>query len=274
MTIKPVLKYAGGKRSLLETFFKVFPEEITGRFIGPTVGGGSVDFNCLERYPAPGAIIADVSPDIIQLYQTIQTMPQDFLDFLSFHEANHSEDHFYQQRDLYVGMTDPNEKSAAFLYMNKAGFNGLWRVNKSGAPTVPWGKRDEIRFNRESISELHHLFSNSNDLTFLCADFTETLSLATPGDFVYIDPPYLPVNDSGFVSYTKKGFSVARHFQLCEYCCRLDRLGVQWAVSGSDSGLYRNMFKRYNIREVTAARSIGCSPDSRIRVQELLVTNF
>jgi len=268
--VAPPIKWVGGKRQLLEEIVPRIPEHDT--YYEPFLGGGAVFFALQPNK----AVLSDYNYELINLYRTIKTQPQLLIENLRYY--SNTEEDYYKARDydrdefLYQSMC-PVQKAARFLYLNKTGFNGLYRVNKKGHFNVPYGKNKDRRFlDEENIMKCHKVLK-SNDISVTASDFTRA-SDANKNDFVYFDPPYVPLSiTSSFTSYTKTGFGMKEQKRLLQLCDTLNSRGVKWMLSNSSAPIVYTMYNAYNIIEVNASRNVAASSSSRKRVKEVLVTN-
>lgn len=198
------------------------------------------------------------------LNKTIQSM-----------EKQHSESFYYdirKQDRTHAYYTLSNVyKAARFLYLNNAGYKGLYRVNKQDQFNVPYGKKENIKFNIDNIKKLSTLFKK---VTIQNASFEYTIKNAKKGDFVYFDPPYIPQNiTANFVRYTKEGFTVEDHQKLKLQLDNLTKKGVMWMQSNSNTDITKKLYKNYNIQIIDAPRSINNKPTPQ-KNNEVIITNY
>lgn len=264
--IKPLLKWAGGKSGLLSQFLPLFPGQVN-YLVEPFAGGAAVFFHLL-----PGrAVIADKNEELINFYQVVRDHPGRLLDDLKNH-VNSSE-YYYRLRSLDPADLTAEQRASRFLYLNKFGYNGLWRVNSRGRHNVPYG-----RYKNKKMVDETNLFKASAALagaTILCCDFTAALEEARPGAFVYLDPPYHPLSvTASFTSYTADSFGEADQRRLAEAFMLLDRRGCRVMLSNSDTPLVRSLYKSFEITTVTARRAINCRAGGRGPVNELVIRNY
>ena len=195
------------------------------------------------------------------------------------HEANHSEDYYYQIRDLdrkksvYNKMTMA-EKAARCVYLNKACFNGLYRVSNKGYFNVPSGKKETVKcFDEKNIEALHKYFHKRKPV-ILCKDFEAALKTAKARDFVYIDPPYDLVGEQSFTSYTVGGFGKKEQERLRDVIKKLTERGVFVMASNANTEYVRELYKDFNIHVIHARRSVNSKGDGRGAVEEVIITNY
>lgn len=223
------------------------------------------------------AIINDYNEELIQVYEVIRDDVDGLLEKLSDHEAHHSEDYFYQvrqmDREAGYGSLSSLEKAARFLYLNKTCYNGLYRVNAKGEFNVPFGKYKHPNImNAETLRAVSSYF-REKEVTMYHQDFSAVMDMAQPGDFVYLDPPYMPLSvTSSFTSYTQKGFSYEEQVRLKEACDKLRERGIPFLQSNSDCEAIRELYADYEIQTVQAARSINSQGSKRGKINEVLIS--
>lgn len=260
----PFIKWAGGKQAIAHTLVSKFPKKYR-QYVEPFIGGGSIFFEAAPQT----ALVSDCNEWLIDTYIAVKT------DWKSVAQAldrlpNTKEDYLkirkIQPRDL-----DPIKRAAHFIYLNKAGFRGLFRVNKNGEFNVPYGAYDRRYYSPENLMAASLSLQNAS---FNCCDFEETASKADGGDFVYFDPPYYKLGGySDFNRYTANQFKEMDQMRLASLCNELDFKGVQWAVSNSNTPLIRKLYTGYRIVEIEARREINLQSQNR-SVVELLITNY
>lgn len=266
--ISPVVKWAGGKRQLLDEITKRLPKDYND-YIEPFLGGGALLFH-LKPF---SAIVNDLNSELINLYNVIKVNPEKLMIKLDEMKEKHSEDFYYQIRELdrKEGVKLTNiEKAARFLYLNKTGFNGLWRVNKKGQNNVPWGRHDNpAMYKEDNIKNMSDYLNNSR-VTFKNEDYKEIIREARPGDFIYLDPPY----DNTWTDYTSNGFVRKDQKELAQTLKELDKKGIKWMLSNSDTDFIKEEYKDFNIDIVKASRAINSNGNGRGKVNEVLIYNY
>jgi len=212
---KPVIKWVGGKRQLLSELKKYMPKEFNTYF-EPFIGGGALFFDLkIEK-----SFINDYNSELTNLYEIIKNKPHELIKDLKKHENN--SEYFYKTRELdrtpssYQRLSKV-KKASRFIYLNKTGFNGLYRVNRKGQFNVPFGKYKNPNYaDDNNILDCSKLLQET---TILNGDFENIKKFIQRGDFVYFDPPYVPISDtSNFTGYTDKGFDEDMQFRLKELC--------------------------------------------------------
>lgn len=268
--IEPFLKWAGGKSQLLKQFEPLFPKPNSyKRYIEPFVGGGAVFFYLEPRE----AVIADLNKDLINAYKVLKNHVEELVKTLEYYQQNHSKDFFLKIRDEYnADKLDNINKAAHLIYLNKACFNGLYRVNKKGGFNVPFGQHKKFTVNKEGLLAASKLLKHTKIEN---TDFENVLKYAQKGDFVYFDPPYYPLTKgSDFTSYTKESFLEKEQEKLADIFEQLDRRGCLLMLSNSDTKLIRSLYKKWHITRVSAKRFINCIAEKRGDVNEVVVRNY
>ena len=204
---KPFVKWAGGKRSIIDKLIKLVPKEYK-TYYEPFVGGGALLF---ELQPKK-AVINDYNSELMNVYECIKDEEKfsNMCNELNKHEINHSEEYYYKIRDLdknknKFNKLDDYKRAARTIYLNKACFNGLYRVNSKNEFNVPSGKKTKVNtYDGPNLGIIHCLL-NFFDIKLQSIDFEESVKTAKKGDFIYFDPPY-DSDTSTFNSYTENGF--------------------------------------------------------------------
>ncbi|MGE5543828.1 MAG: DNA adenine methylase [Bacillota bacterium] len=264
---RPPVKWAGGKGQLLEQFEPLFLKTQFNLYLEPFVGGGAVFFHLQPEK----AVLIDSNEELMNFYAVVRDHLKELLADLRKHENTAA--HYYQIRALQPEELSPVERASRFLYLNKTGYNGLWRVNRQGRHNVPFG-----RYKNPKIVDESNLCLVSRTLKktkLICEDFSLILKHAKRGAFVYLDPPYHPLSaTANFTSYTAESFSEKEQIRLAEVFKQLDRKKCFLMLSNSDTELVRELYKGYDIRTVWARRSINCRSDSRGPITELVIRNY
>lgn len=268
--IYPIVKWVGGKRQLMFELLNNIPQNYN-RYFEPFVGGGALFF---ELQP-DNAYISDMNEELINLYQVVRDNVNELIKDLKKHEI--SKEYFMEIRNIDRRSEYRNwsriQKASRFIYLNRTCFNGLYRVNSQGQFNVPFG-----HYKNPRIIDENNLINCSNLLQkteIRHADFSEILKKVKKGDFVYFDPPYVPLSEtSSFTSYTKDGFDMDMQFKLRDVCDELDSMGVKFLLSNSDTKLVNELYENYNIKKVFASRPINANADGRGKITEVLVRNY
>ena len=269
----PVVKWVGGKRQLLPQILPLIPKRMT-TYCEPFLGGGAVLFALQPKR----ALVNDLNQDLMTVYRVIKENADALIEHLSRHE--NTPEYFYRIRDLdrdkaaYAALSDV-EKASRLLYLNKTCYNGLFRVNASGAFNSPYGhyRRPNI-VNEQTIRGVSRYF-NSCDITFFSGDFAAVLEQVPKGGFVYLDPPYDPVSDTAsFTGYNKGGFGREEQVRLKECCDALTARGVKFLLSNSATTFIRELYGSYRVSLVQARRAVNSVASRRGAIEEVLVRNY
>lgn len=274
--IKPFVKWAGGKTQLLEKIRELMPADFNV-YYEPFLGGGAVLFDVQPKK----AIVSDFNAELMNAYETFKDKKKFnlMIEEIISHENNHSEEYYYEIREMdRKGNYDSYPeyvKAARLIYLNKACFNGLYRVNSKGYFNVPSGKKKTVKaYDKELFDSLHMFLSNSN-IVLLQGDFEKTVETATKGDFVYFDPPYDTFNNkNGFTTYTKDAFGKEEQARLAKTYKNLTEKGVYVMLSNHNTDYIRELYAEFNIYVVNARRMINADSSGRGFVEEVIITNY
>ena len=273
--VRPLLKWAGGKRQLLPELSKRLPHDFNS-YWEPFLGGAALFFHLSERQEGLRAILSDINPAICLFYKTVRDRADDLIEYAAtLCYANSSSD-FYEARARFNsidGNKEPVEKSGLLLYLNRHCFNGLYRVNSKGEFNVPFGSYIKPRM--PSDEEILAASKSLNKTEIRHDDFQEVLAGATGGDFVYLDPPYEPIsNSSSFTAYSKGGFGREHQERLSKVMWDLDSKGVKFMLSNSGNSFLKELYSGFRIMPVEARRNINSIGNGRGSVREIIVTNY
>ncbi len=276
LTIHPFVKWAGGKTQLLDKIIELMPKDYND-YYEPFVGGGALFFRIKPLHPH----INDVNNELMASFSCFKS-PKKFNELktlLRKYEYEHSEDNYlivrsYDRTQERKKATDV-EKAARLIYLNKACFNGLYRVNSNGFFNVPSGKKEKVHALDESnfIGVFDYFKIAKPEIT--SKDFSLAVAKAKEGDFVYFDPPYDSIEDkNGFVSYDKGGFDKEDQVRLSECFKELNSKGVKVMLSNHNTKFINELYKGFNIYVVKARRNINSKGDGRGEVEEVIITNY
>lgn len=272
----PFLKWAGGKGQLLNQFDYFFPKNFKCYF-EPFLGSGAVYFHLKPRK----AFLNDINPSLIEAYRHIQNQIDELLMILrslrqTYHSLNskNQEQTYYQLRTRYNELTVGSlEKTALLIFLNKTGYNGLYRESKKGGFNVPFGRYDNPAIFDEV--NLRAIAQQLQGVNLLNTYFSDAVKTAEEGDFIYFDPPYIPLNrTSSFTSYTKHDFTISDQIELVNTLKEVTARGVLFVLSNAATDMAKELYKNFNQHEVFATRAINSNPNSRGKIVELVVTNY
>jgi len=299
---RPFLKWAGGKSQLLGEFYRRLPgrELETGaltHYVEPFVGGGAVYFSLARLYPFEECTISDVNEELVLTYRAIQNSVPALIERLRILDSTYRtidesqrEAWYYAIRNTFnrsrpssgcrAGSSRGVERAAQMIFLNHTCYNGLYRVNKSGEFNVPFGRyKNPDILNVKNLEAAASLLASAR---ILRGDFTRCRSAVDDRTFVYLDPPYRPLNaTSSFTTYAPNGFSTGDQVRLAKFFRDLDRKGAKIMLSNSDLAntcpgdtFFEDLYEGFRIERVPAKRMINCNGARRGAISELIITNY
>ena len=273
---KPFVKWAGGKRQLLKQFrdLGLYPPELfdptTNTYYEPFVGGGAVFFDLLPER----AELSDLNRELVITYNVIKNNIDELI--FSLKQHIYDKEYYLEVRAKNVNELSDIEVASRFIFLNRTGFNGLYRVNKKGQFNVPFG-----RYSNPVICDEENLRRVSRELQNVIIkhqDYTSVLKNAQKGDFIYFDPPYYPLNrTSSFTAYTSESFLEKEQTELRDTFVKLHKRGCYIMLSNSDTPFINDLYSEIDgatIHKITAGRAINSKGSGRGKITELLVTNY
>ena len=271
---KPFLKWAGGKRQLMVELEARVPNYDT--YYEPFVGGGALLFNLKPKV----AHINDSNTELMNVYKVIRDDLEPLLYELSILEKKNNKEDFYKIRKLdrteEFKKLSRVKKAARTIYLNKTCFNGLYRVNKKGQFNVSFANYKNPKIKDTDNLRAVSKYLNENNIKITSIDYKEVLHKIDPEEnaFVYLDPPYVPLDEQSFTSYTKDGFGRVEQLELKKECDRLDALGIKFLHSNSNTPFIYENYSEYNIETVKASRAINSNAKGRGKIKEVLINNY
>jgi len=267
---QPFIKWAGGKRQILNELISRLPKSY-GRYFEPFIGGGALFFALKPE----NAYISDINPELVNVYSIIKNNLDSLINDLKKHENNF--DYYIKIRDIDRAVPYKNwsntQKASRFIYLNRTCYNGLYRVNSKGQFNVPFGKYSNPKILNENNLKSCSKVLQSTEIKL--SDFSNIINYVQKGDFVYFDPPYVPLNEtSSFTSYTKEGFDTNMQNRLKKICDLLDEKGVYFMLSNSDTKIINDLYNEYKIEKIFATRAINSNANRRGKICEVLVRNY
>lgn len=261
---KPFLKWAGGKRWLVEHYPELFPK-FEGTYFEPFLGGGSVFFHLSPV----SAFLSDSNYRLIECYRQIRDHYSDVLYALEIHHNLHSDEYYYRIRSYEFECEI--ERAAQFLYLNRTCFNGLYRVNNRGAFNVPIGSKDKIFDPNEDFACISKLLASAD---LVHADFETVVDRSREGDFVFVDPPYtVKHNNNGFVKYNENIFRWSDQVRLRDAIVRAAKRGASILISNAAHSSVIDLYKDIGIHRIINRFSvISGNNQGRGNTQELIVS--
>lgn len=263
-TARPFLKWLGSKFNCLHHIIEVLPK--ANRLIEPFAGSGAIFLNTnYQNY-----LIAEENNDLIELFVHLQREGEDFIKVCEsyFCSANNDAEQYYRLRQEFNQCTDARKRAALFVYLNRHGYNGLCRYNQQGGFNVPFGRYSKPSLPRNQMQFFH---LKSQGVVFKQCDFQETFALAEPGDLIYCDPPYAPLNQTtNFSSYTSKQFGEQEQIILAELAKKSANRGITVVISNHDTPFTRLHYSGSKIKSFPVKRVISSDIENRVPAQELL----
>ena len=292
---KPFIKWVGGKGQLLPEINKLYPIELgktINKYAEIFIGGGAVLFDILSKYKLDEVYISDKNLELINAYKSIRdnidilikSLKEMEEEYIPLDDENRKI-YYYEKRQKYNKLKinieeNTLEKASLFIFLNKTCFNGLYRVNKKGEFNVPMGAYKNPKIcDKENLKNVSMALKN---VKIIYADYRESESFIDEKTFVYIDPPYRPLNtSSSFTSYTENDFSDKEQIELAEYIDLLNKKKAKIVISNSDpknnnidDNFFDELYKNYNINRVKATRMLNSNASLRGAINELLITNY
>jgi DNA adenine methylase len=274
---KPFVKWAGGKRGLLNELLKRVPKNFNSYF-EPFVGGGALFFEMKKKglFDGKQIYLSDKNEELINAYKVVRDNPQKLLNELWIFDKDHSKEFYYYIRGLdrnsdFKQLRD-EYKAARFIYLSKTCFNGLYRVNQQGFFNVPIGSYKNPQIcSEELIFGAHKALQNVN---ISCSCYAEALKFAKKDDFAYLDPPYYPINKtSNFTSYDKDNFLEKDQRELADVFKKISQVECFMLESNSDTDFIKELYEEFLIEFIKADRYINCKGNGRGKIQEVLISN-
>lgn len=264
---RPLLKWVGGKTQLLQQMQPFLPKTFR-RYFEPFVGGAALFFDLRARRPDMPAFLSDVNAELVNCYVAVRDDVEAVIRALRRHRYESA--YYYEIRAQNPAALASAERAARTIFLNKTGYNGLYRVNRSGQFNVPFGRFTNPVFC--DVDNLHACARALRDVSIEHADFSSVLEVAQKGDFVYFDPPYVPLSStSDFTAYIPSGFGAAEQEELAEVFRALAKRGVHVLLSNSDTPIVRKLYAGFKIERVYASRSVNSVATGRGKLAEVMV---
>lgn len=267
---RPFLRLAGGKQGLASRLVMAAPQQVRAlRLIEPFLGGGSL-FMALQP---DRARLNDLSHHLMAMYRSVRDEPAVVHQHLLSFAERHGESFYYSLRSEFNDSSPSPRKAAQLIYLNRACYNGVFRVNRQSRFNVPWGKKQIVHI--PTSENLQRLGASLTRAELWCGDFRHTLTGVGAGDFVYLDPPYPPTSATAFFRhYTAIRFSMDDQRRLAVYAHTLAERGAAVMVSNADMDEIRDLFHGWNVTRVDQARSVTSTKDDVKRAGELVITSY
>ncbi|MHB1086861.1 MAG: DNA adenine methylase [Minisyncoccota bacterium] len=272
--IPTFLKWAGGKRRILDKLEPLFPQQIE-RYFEPFLGGGSVFFFVRQKFDPSYSMISDVNLNLISTYRDVRDNPKQLLRALRKFKLRDSSDYYYDVRVAFNAQKITGvERSAAFIYMNKTCYSGLYRVNSRNEFNVPYGKYKNAEiFDEDTIERASELLQGVH---IECQDYRNIVKHVGSDDFVYLDPCYDPKTKTSFVQYTPERFSDSDRENLADFVLQVQQRGAKVLLSNNNLARVRELYQHpgFTLHKITAPRSLGARVGAKSKVVELAIRNY
>jgi DNA adenine methylase len=284
LELKPPLKWAGGKRQIIKELVDRMPKKFNN-YYEPFIGAGALFFEIKSEK----SVINDINFEISNLYYVLSSRSKTskLIGSLNDYEMKHNNlktlvsksEFYYQVRELdrneNFKTLEDYEILARTIYLNKACFNGIFRLNSKGHFNVPFGKKEKVNlYDKDNIESINEFIEN-NKVRILNCDFEDALKDVAKGDFVYFDPPYDTIEEKkSFTTYSKEGFGKDDQKRLARLFVKLNKKGVYLMLSNHNTKFIRDLYSDFNIKVISARRSINSKGKGRGSIEEVLITNY
>ena len=282
--IKPFLKWVGGKTKLLSEIEKNLPKELKKRkfnYVEPFLGGGAVFFHLAQKFNIEKAYLNDLNNKLIDTYKHVRDRNPELIQKLKkletdYYGSSDKKMFFLEQREKFNSSKKSVQKSALFIFLNKTGFNGMYRENSKGEYNIPFGQmKDPVICNKDLLKNTSKLLKDK-EVIFSSKSFEEVLA-GNKKAFYYLDPPYRPTSKTAsFTDYTKSNFDDKTQLSVKEYCDKIDKSGCFFLQSNSysDEGFFNNLYQNRKINNLEVTRTISADGKKRKKVNEILIKNY
>lgn len=266
---QPFLRWVGGKARLVGRLLPYVPDLGPGAtYHEPFLGAASLFFALGPRR----SVLADQNPDLIECFVRVKERPDLVWRHLRTLIPRQTPNEYYSLREEFNRSRDSHRRAAIFIYLNKTCFNGIWRVNRAGHFNVPYGSKE--RAGHPTSADLVRCSVALSGAELRRGDFEKSVAGARRGDFVYLDPPYLPLSSTAFFRhYTAGRFSTEDHERVALTSAELAASGINVMITEGDSRGIRKWYRDFYVREVDVRRSVSCDAQ-RFDAQELIITSY
>ena len=282
--IKPFLKWVGGKTKLLSDIEKNLPKEIKKRkfnYVEPFLGGGAVFFHLVQKFNIEKAYLNDLNNKLIDTYKHVRDRNPELIQKLKkietdYYGSSDKKMFFLEQREKFNNSQKSVQKSALFIFLNKTGFNGMYRENSRGEYNIPFGQmKDPVICNRDLLEKTGKLLKDK-EVIFSSKSFEKVVA-DDKEVFYYLDPPYRPISKtSSFTDYTKSSFNDKTQLDLKKYCDKIDKKGSFFMQSNSysEDGFFQKLYHNRKINNLKVMRTISADGNKRNKVKEIIIRNY
>ena len=282
--VKPFLKWVGGKTKLLSELEKNLPKKLINRkfnYVEPFLGGGAVFFHLVQKFNIEKAYLNDLNSKLIDVYEDVRDKNTELIQQLKklesdYYKSNNKKSFFLNQRERFNSSKKSPQKSALFIFLNKTGFNGMYRENSKGEYNIPFGQmKTPVICNKDLLEKTGKLLKDK-EVIFSSKNFEKVVA-DDKEVFYYLDPPYRPISKtSSFTNYTKSNFNDKTQYLLKEYCDKIDKKGGLFMQSNSysEDGFFQKLYYNRKINNLKVMRTISADGNKRKKVKEIIVKNY
>ena len=284
LNAKPFLKWVGGKRKLIPQLEVKFPDYIKSNeftYVEPFLGGGAMFFYLISKYSIKKAYLNDLNDKLIDCYQNVRDQSERLIKQLKklekdYYLSNDKELFYLARREEFNNLKLSLKKSVLLIFLNKTGFNGMYRENSKGEFNIPFGKMNNPTIcNEELIMNVSNIL-NDNDIVFSSKSFEDVL-IDEKNVFYYLDPPYRPISKtSDFTSYTSNKFDDELQLKLKDYCedIHTNKGLFMQSNSYSTDSFFQNLYSKFNIDNISVTRTISADGTKREKIKEIVILNY
>jgi DNA adenine methylase len=267
--LQPFLRWAGGKRQIVRELIDLLPADIDGRlYREPFLGAGALFFALRPKR----AVLSDANDHLMKSYEYVRDDWKNVARYLGQHAVRNSQSYYYQVRKTYNGSAYSAAQAARFIYLNKTCFNGIFRVNRKGQFNVPYGWKEPPAI--PTADDLRKVADALCGAELQTASFESVLAGVAPRDFLFLDPPYPPLNGTAyFTHYTTGRFNRIDQEWLAGWVRRLDAKGCHFMMTNADTDKIRRLYRGFHFTRLPVTRFITCK-SVRHKVKELVITNY
>ena len=282
--IKPFLKWVGGKTKLLAEIEKNFPKNLRNKkftYVEPFLGGGAVFFHLVQNFNIEKAHLNDLNEKLINTYIDVRDNHLELIEKLKKLETDYKgspekKTFFLDKRKKFNSIKNSIQKSALFIFLNKTGFNGMYRENSKGEYNIPFGQmKNPLICNEDLLKNISNLLKDK-EVIFSSKSFEKVMADEKEA-FYYLDPPYRPISKtSSFTDYTKNSFNDEMQLSLKEYCDKIDETGSFFMQSNSysEDGFFQKLYHNRKINNLNVMRTISADGNKRNKVKEIIIKNY
>jgi len=274
---KPFIKWAGGKHRLSDKLIPLIPSSFNptkNTYIEPMLGSGGFFFKFSPKF----SYLSDINQNLTTTYNVIKNNVSRLILSLNEHQELHNKEYYYEQRkkfnELIANGGSDTHIASLFIYLNRTCFNGLYRENSKGEFNVPIGSyKNPLICDEENLMLVSKVLQN---VEICCHGFEDSLKNINTGDFVYLDPPYIPIDALSFTKYSKNDFGEKHHEELSSFCDKINEKGAFFMLSNSDTKLTSDMYMKKGrfVKKFLVSRSIASKASNRKKAKEVIITNY